>query len=134
MITSSGVVRRIDELGRLVIPKEIRKDFKWNVNDSISFKVEDNYIVIKKHEDNSGYINRKIDANGRVVIPKESRSNFDIKTSDQVEFFSDSETKSVYIRKYIKTYKCIACNSIEGVYTFKNIRLCKKCIEDIKKL
>ena len=29
---STGVVRRIDELGRIVLPKEIRKNLKINFN------------------------------------------------------------------------------------------------------
>lgn len=45
---STGVVRRIDELGRLVIPKEIRKSFKIREGDSIEFFVEGNRILLEK--------------------------------------------------------------------------------------
>ncbi len=53
---STGVVRRIDELGRLVIPKEIRKTFKIREGDSIEFFVEDNHIVLEKYSLVSGLI------------------------------------------------------------------------------
>ena len=46
---ATGVVRRIDELGRLVIPKEIRKTFKIKEGDSIEFFVENNKIVLEKY-------------------------------------------------------------------------------------
>lgn len=46
---STGVVRRIDELGRLVIPKEIRKSFKIREGDSIEFFVEGNRILLEKY-------------------------------------------------------------------------------------
>lgn len=46
---ATGVVRRIDELGRLVIPKEIRKNFKIKEGDSIEFFVENNKIILEKY-------------------------------------------------------------------------------------
>lgn len=46
---NSGMVRRIDELGRIVIPKEIRKSLKLNMGDSVEIYVEDNKISLKKH-------------------------------------------------------------------------------------
>lgn len=46
---ATGVVRRIDELGRLVIPKEIRKSFKIREGDSIEFFVEGNRILLEKY-------------------------------------------------------------------------------------
>lgn len=46
---NSGMVRRIDELGRIVIPKEIRKSLKLNMGDSVEIYVEDNKISLKKY-------------------------------------------------------------------------------------
>lgn len=48
---ATGVIRNLDPLGRLVIPKEIRKTFCLNINDPIEIYVNDiNEIVLKKHE------------------------------------------------------------------------------------
>jgi len=48
---ATGIVRRLDDLGRLVIPKEIRKIYKLKEGDSIEFYVsENNEIMIKKYE------------------------------------------------------------------------------------
>ena len=49
-MSSTGIVRRIDELGRLVIPKEMRKRFHLVEGDSVEFVVNDKQeIVIRKY-------------------------------------------------------------------------------------
>ena len=44
----TGVTRKLDELGRIVIPKEIRNNFKIEEGDQIEFYLNNNEIVIKK--------------------------------------------------------------------------------------
>lgn len=47
---ATGIVRRIDELGRLVIPKEMRKKYHLNEGDSVEFFINDNEeIILKKY-------------------------------------------------------------------------------------
>lgn len=46
---ATGVVRRIDDLGRIVIPKEIRRSFKINEGDSLEIFVDNNGIILKKY-------------------------------------------------------------------------------------
>ena len=46
---STGIIRSIDELGRLVFPIEIRKILDINEGDKIEIYVIDNKIVCKKH-------------------------------------------------------------------------------------
>ena len=46
----TGMTRRIDELGRLVIPKEIRKNLKIKDNDQVEIAVVDNKIILSKYE------------------------------------------------------------------------------------
>lgn len=46
---ATGVVRRIDDLGRIVIPKEIRRNFKINEGDSLEIFVESGNIILKKY-------------------------------------------------------------------------------------
>lgn len=40
--------KRIDELGRIVIPKQIRNNFKINSFDEIEMFIEKDYIILKK--------------------------------------------------------------------------------------
>lgn len=47
---TTGIIRRIDELGRLVIPKEMRKRFHLMEGDSVEFVInEQQDIVIRKY-------------------------------------------------------------------------------------
>ncbi len=43
-----GRVRRIDNLGRIVIPKEIRDTFNINEKDKIRFEIDKNLIILQK--------------------------------------------------------------------------------------
>ena len=44
-----GFIRRIDSLGRIVIPKDLRKEININDNDLLNIIVEKNHIEIYKH-------------------------------------------------------------------------------------
>ena len=46
---STGIVRRIDELGRIVIPKEIRKNLRIKNGDNLEVLVEGENITLKKY-------------------------------------------------------------------------------------
>ena len=49
---STGIIRRMDELGRVVIPIEIRNQFNIVEKDPIEIYVEGSNIVLKKFEPN----------------------------------------------------------------------------------
>ena len=49
-MVKTGMTRRIDELGRLVIPKEIRRNLKIKDNDQVEINVIDGKIVLNKYE------------------------------------------------------------------------------------
>ena len=47
---ATGIIRRIDELGRIVIPKEIRKKLKINEGENIEIYIdEEEKIILKKY-------------------------------------------------------------------------------------
>lgn len=47
---STGIVRKVDELGRIVIPKELRRMFNIKEKDQLEIYVEEDKIVLKKLE------------------------------------------------------------------------------------
>ncbi len=47
---STGIVRKMDELGRIVIPMEIRNKFGISEKDEIEIYVDGSNIVLKKCE------------------------------------------------------------------------------------
>ena len=46
---SIGIVRNVDELGRLVVPKEMRKALDIDYNDPVEITIEGDRIILKKH-------------------------------------------------------------------------------------
>ena len=47
---ATGVTRRLDDLGRVVVPKEIRNHFGINNGDPVEFYVDEFGVYIKKYE------------------------------------------------------------------------------------
>lgn len=46
---SLGIIRRVDNLGRIVLPKETRDSFGIIDNDPIEFYVDNDKIILKKY-------------------------------------------------------------------------------------
>lgn len=49
---STGIVRKVDELGRVVIPIEIRNQFNIMEKDPIEIYVDGSSVILKKFEPN----------------------------------------------------------------------------------
>ncbi|MCE5287257.1 MAG: AbrB/MazE/SpoVT family DNA-binding domain-containing protein [Pelosinus sp.] len=47
---ATGIVRRIDDLGRLVIPKEIRKTYNLEEGNPVEFYTDNNRIILAKYQ------------------------------------------------------------------------------------
>lgn len=47
---STGIVRKIDNLGRVVLPIELRRTFDIDREDPVEIFVDDNYILLKKYQ------------------------------------------------------------------------------------
>jgi len=46
---STGIVRKVDELGRVVIPIELRRNLDIDVKDALEIFVDGEQIVLKKY-------------------------------------------------------------------------------------
>ena len=47
---STGIVRKVDELGRIVLPIELRRTLDIEIKDSLEIYVDDSRIILKKYE------------------------------------------------------------------------------------
>ncbi len=47
---STGIVRKVDELGRIVLPIELRRTFSIEEKDALEIYVDDATIILKKYE------------------------------------------------------------------------------------
>ncbi|GAV31832.1 MAG: AbrB/MazE/SpoVT family DNA-binding domain-containing protein [Anaerosomatales bacterium] len=50
-MSDTGIVRRVDNLGRIVIPMEMRRVLGINVKDPLSISLEGERIVLTKYRD-----------------------------------------------------------------------------------
>lgn len=50
MMKSTGIVRKVDELGRVVIPIELRRTLGIEEKDSLEIYVDGEKIILKKYE------------------------------------------------------------------------------------
>ena len=75
---STGIVRKVDELGRVVIPIELRRTLGIAEKDALEIYVNDKKIILKKYKPNmtcqvTGEVsddNLKL-ANGKLVLSRE---------------------------------------------------------------
>ncbi len=75
---ATGIVRKTDQLGRVVIPMELRKKLSIGENDPLEIFVDDNMIILKKYQpDLTCLITGTISndnmslADGKIVLSKE---------------------------------------------------------------
>ena len=47
---ATGIVRKVDELGRIVLPIELRRTLDIEIKDPIEICVDGDYILLKKYE------------------------------------------------------------------------------------
>ena len=70
---TAGIVRKLDELGRIVLPMELRKTLDLKVRDSIEISVEKGAIVLKKYSPACVFCNKETkvaDFKGKNVCSK----------------------------------------------------------------
>ncbi len=47
---STGMVRKVDELGRIVLPAEIRQNMDINVRDALEIFTDEGRIILQKYQ------------------------------------------------------------------------------------
>ena len=46
---ATGIVRKVDELGRVVLPIELRRNLDINEKDALEIYVDEDKIILKKY-------------------------------------------------------------------------------------
>ncbi len=97
-MNSVSFIRRIDDLGRIVIPKEIRKKLKIRENEVLEIFNDDDRIIVKKHNE--------IDNNMKVInmygniIRKLTNKNIIITNNHNI-IYTNSLIKDTFFNKEI---------------------------------
>lgn len=127
----TGLIRKLESLGRVVIASEIRNNWGWKEGDCIEVYVEKNKIIAEKN--NTGVFRenlvttRELDALGRIVIPKGIRKKFNLQTGDQIEILVDKN--KLIIQKYEDD--CIFCGSTKKLSDYKGKKVCNHCLHGL---
>lgn len=121
---STGIVRRLDDLGRIVIPKEIRKSLKFMEGDALELFVKNNSLILKKY-DNSDEIAQNcanwVDQHQRQIISVSMVNNTTICVfkTDNGEFKSASAIHNHFDKFDINVAICYCAKKvgfeIEGI-------------------
>ena len=114
-------IRKLDGLGRIVIPKEFRKKIKIFDNDKLKISLEKGYIKLEKYSDIDENINKLI--RFKKIIKKEI--DFDILITDLNEFKDLNKELNKEIKEKINYSKTKIYNQekdiIFGTYKIINI-------------
>lgn len=132
MLINTGIIKTIDNLGRILIQKEIRENLKLNYNDKMNIYLENNNIVIEKYieDEETNTLIRRIDELGRVVIPIEIRNRLGIIEKDKFEIYVDKN--KIILKKYHTS--CIFCRSTNNLIEYNNKLICNNCKTEISKI
>jgi transcriptional pleiotropic regulator of transition state genes len=49
MMKPAGVVRKVDQLGRIVLPKSLRKRYQMNEGDPVEILVQGDHIILERY-------------------------------------------------------------------------------------
>ena len=83
---STGIVRRMDELGRVVIPIEIRNQFNIAEKDPMEIYVDGSSIILKKFEPNCvfcGNSKNLIEYNDKLICSKCAKKIADLEAKQE---------------------------------------------------
>ena len=161
---STGVIRRIDELGRVVIPKEIRKNLEIRDGEFLEIYTEDDSVVLKKYSKMDTNINlaKKIckilnetygykimitdrdkviaaeDSTYNEFVGKKITSNMYSLIDDRYSYFSKEEDSITLGKKVIKGYfammPIIVSTDCLGLVVVANGDVIREDINNILKL
>lgn len=96
-----GMVRRIDELGRIVIPKEMRKRLKMKEGESIAFFIEDDSLILKKYSEIEG-ISETVESLIRALYERYQNSVF--VTNNEKILYCSEDILSTYQKRELSEY------------------------------
>lgn len=112
----SGITRQLDNLGRLVVPIDIRRRLGFEPAEKLEFTVDGDNVHIQLSQTGARGVTRKIDRLGRVIIPVHIRKRLDIEGGTEVDISIHAD--GVSIRKAVPRVKsCFVTGATEDVVT-----------------
>jgi stage V sporulation protein T len=111
----TGVIRRIDELGRIVIPKEIRKSLAIREGESLEIFIDNDKLIMKKYSKLDNYQNDIKDI--IKYISNAFNININFYDRDKLIVSSDEDFKNIeFLKEFnniLKDRKDIILNDVK---------------------
>lgn len=97
-----SIIKKIDNLGRIIIPKEIRRKLNISIEDDLKITLVKDNIIISKYSILSE-IENKINTYGK-IIHKLTNKNIIITDKDKIIFSNDNNYLNKEISDILKKY------------------------------
>lgn len=124
-MNQSGIIRKIDELGRIVLPKELRKHLNINPGDDFQILLDNNKIILEKYSYLKSYEKEIL----KIIESFKSETNYDINLIINDEIINKNNTKvSFEIINIIKERKNFYSEEIKKYKISDNLILEGKLI------
>lgn len=117
---SKGIIRKLDQLGRITLPIELRRSVNAGVKEPLDLFLDGSVIHLKKGT------GRKLDELGRYTIPSEIRNTFGYAERQELDIYV--EGAEICIRK--ESNACAVCGRDEVLLELHEVgeaHICKKC-------
>ncbi len=119
---AKGIVRRIDELGRITLPMEYRRAFGIEVKAPIGMYTVNGVIHLVKADDKFKGIARELDELGRLTLPIECRRSLRFVDRQEVDMYVDGN--ELCVEKMV--LGCIVCQALDDLLVTKDFNICRK--------
>lgn len=114
----SGIVRKIDELGRIVLPKEMRKCLNINTGDDFQIRLEDEKIILEKYSYLKNYKQEILSIINCFI----SETTYDISLVVNSKIINkNNEIIDQKLDRLIQERKVFECKNIEELELNKNL-------------
>lgn len=122
-----GIVRKLDDLGRITLPMEYRKSFDIKVKEQapIGIYIKENVIRLHMKKEKFIGIVRNLDELGRLTLPIEIRKTLKFGCQELVDIWVDND--EICIRK--ASLQCAICGSEDerNLMDIDGVFICRSC-------
>lgn len=126
-IKDKGINRKLDDLGRIVIPNEYRKKFGFNSGCKVITEFINDLVVLERVKDSEKIYSRKIDSLGRILIPNDFRKSWNWKEDDLIKVIRYNS----YLILKKENNKCVFCFREKNLLEYKDKYICNKCKQEL---
>lgn len=124
-MNKTGIYRKIDDLGRIVLPKELRNSLNINSGDDLEITIDNNKIILEKFSKLDSFENIIKKFINCFYVSEDSKLFVTI--NDRIINYNDEIVTSI-ISKLIKLRKIYINDKIDRIIISKNLSLKGKVI------